>query len=364
MSERQPARLRSWRIATAVGCAILVTTISIVWIEDPGILAGLGLGGPGGASHNGTIEESYDLQSYSSSIDGTPLSYYEWLPLGYTPSQSYPFLLYLHGKGYQGGQVFGIAGGISAVNAGISQGFIVGALETRSEGGFYVDSKYTGPQEQDVLDAITHEKMIRSVSGVWLFGFSMGTMGAFSIAEHHPGLVRGIGVIAPCPDLYEVEAYKVSVNLTDDFNFWLQVTGGSLANQSAYADGLTYYLSAFRYSPQNLSGVRLYVSAGGNDRDCPNNPKIFGFQQANDTLTESTCTTAASLDEPANCTAPYGRLALQNPSGYPCRYVYDPTGPHSLDLLNGNDMVAFFLGAAPTGSYEATLGGVPFLATG
>jgi pimeloyl-ACP methyl ester carboxylesterase len=352
---------RTWAVAAASGCAVLLVLSAFLWVEDPAAFRVLGLDGASGPAVNGTVNESYDIQSYTSSVDGTALWYYEWLPLGYQASHSYPFLLYLHGKGYQGGQVFNTIGGVSAVNAAISHGFIVGALETRSEGGFYLNSVYTGPQQQDVLDAIAHEKSVRAVSSVWLFGFSMGTMGAFALAEHYPGLISGIGVIGSCPDLYQVEAYKISVGEQSDFNFWLQVTGGSLANQSAYADGLTYYISAFRFFPQNLSGVRLYVSEGGNDRNCPDDPEIYPFEQGNDTVLDSSCLVATSLDEPANCTTPYAALAAKDPSQFQYRYVYDPNGSHTLDLLDGSDMIGFFLGQEPTGSYLSPgLGGTPY----
>jgi pimeloyl-ACP methyl ester carboxylesterase len=361
-----PPRSRSpGRVAACVGCVILLVLSGFLWVEDPALFRVVGLDRAAGPTQNGTVNESFDIQTYTSTVDGTALSYYEWLPFGYTPSQSYPFLLYLHGKGYQGGQVFNTVGGTSAINAAIANGFIVGSLETRSEGGFYLNSRYTGPQQQDVLDAIVHEKSVRSVSSVWLFGFSMGTMGAFALAEHYPGLVSGIGVIASCPDLYEVEAYKISVGEQSDFNYWLEVTGGGLANQSAYADGLTYYISAFRFFPQNLSGVRLYMSEGGNDANCPDNPEIFPFEQGNNTVLVSSCLTAAQLDEPTNCTTPYATLATQDPSQYQYRFVYDPTGSHTLDLLDGNDMVQFFLGHEPTGSYLSSgLGGIPYAASG
>jgi pimeloyl-ACP methyl ester carboxylesterase len=347
-------RSTMWIGSVAIVAILLVVTVVVV--QGPSDWLPFGAGGGAG---NGTVNESSTTQSYTSSVDGASLSYYEWLPIGFNASQSYPFLLFLHGKGHGGDQVFTEAGGVSAINAAIQDGFIVGSLNTRTNGGFYIDSQYTGPQEQDVLDALQHEQQLRHVSTLWLFGESMGTMGAYSIAEHHPGLLAGIGVIATCPDLYEIQAYKIAVGRSSDLNFWLGVTGGSLANQSSYADGLTYYESAFRFFPQNLSGTRLYVVQGGDDVDCPNNPNIWPFQQANDTILDSTCNVATTMDEPADCTTPFATLESEHPGQYHYRYVYEATAPHTLDDLDGPDMIHYFLGQSSYGLYTAGIGGTP-----
>ncbi len=183
-----------------------------------------------------------------------------------------------------------------------------------------MNSLYTGPQEQDVLDAIAHAKTLRSVSQLWLTGVSMGTMGAFSLVAHHPGLIRGIGVIASCSDLYEVQAYKIATNQSSDFDDFLNTTGGYLANQSLSAAAETYYLSSLRFYPQNFSQVRIYAAQGGDDLSCPNNPALWGYQQANNTFVNSTCLVATNLSEPAQCTRPLATLAARNPGKYQFRY--------------------------------------------
>lgn len=349
---------REASVAGAVIVAILVILVTVVVVGGPAGWLPFG-SGRGGMSGNDTVDGPSTLQSYSSSVDGTPLNYYEWLPIGYNASDTYPFLLFLHGKGHGGDQVFTEAGGVSAINAAIAHGFIVGSLNTRTNGGFYINSQYTGPQEQDVLDALHHEQQLRHVSTLWLFGESMGTMGAYSIAEHNPGLISGIGVIASCPDLYEIQAYKIAVGRSSDLSFWLGVTGGSLSNQSSYADGLTYYESAFRFFPQNLTGVQLYVVQGGDDIDCPNNPALWPFQQANDTILDSTCNIATSMDEPANCTTPFATLETEHPGEYHYRYVYEAAAPHTLDALDGSDMIQYFLGQGADGLFTAGIGGTP-----
>lgn len=328
--------------------------------QEPG---GLVCGAPGAkpvpCARPGNPSGAFTTQYYRSSVDGTLLSYYEWLPASYSPSTHSPLLLYLHGKGAQGDQLYQDPDGVSTITDALAAGYIVISLNTRNPGGFYVNSPYTGPEQQDVLDAIAHEKQLRAVSSLWVFGVSMGTMGAYSLAEHFPGLVKGIGVVATCPDLYEVQAYKIATNRSSDLDYFLNTTGGYLANQSAYAAAETYYLSAFRYYPQNLSNVRLYAVQGGNDTDCPNNPDIWGFQQANNTLLNSTCLVATNLDEPAQCTTPFASLEQKYPTRYHYRYVYVPTGIHTLDILDPLDMLAFFAGTVPTGVYWATSGGVP-----
>jgi pimeloyl-ACP methyl ester carboxylesterase len=325
-----------------------------------GLVCGLPDATPAACARPGNTAGPFSTQYYRSSVDGTLLSYYEWLPAGYVPSSRHALLLYLHGKGAQGDQLYQDLDGVTTINDALAAGYIVVALNTRNAGGFYVNSPYTGPEEQDVLDAIAHEKALRLVSALWVFGVSMGTMGAYSLAEHHPGLVRGIGVIASCADLYEVQAYKIAENRTSDFSYFLNTTGGYLANQSAYAAAETYYLSAFRFYPQNLTGVRLYIVQGGNDTDCPNNPQIWGFQQANNTILNSTCLVATNLSEPAGCTTPFSSLEARNPSKYHYRFVYVATGIHTLDLLDPADMLAYFASDAADGLYWASPGGTPF----
>jgi len=314
---------------------------------------------PLNASGNGTFGSVAVTRYYASSVDGRILDLREWLPFGFNRAHAYPILVFLHGKGYQGSELPDSTGGASAISAGVTHGFIVVALDTRTANGFYVNSRYTGPQEQDVLDGIHFESAIHHVSAVYLLGMSMGTMGALSIAEHHPGLISGVAAVSACPDLFEVQDFKLSDNRSLDLEPWLRVTGGALADKSPYAAGLTYYLSAFRFFPQNLSHVALYMVQGGNDQDCPNNPHLWPFQQANDTMVNSTCLVSARLDEPASCTTPFAALAAASPQQYVYRYIFEPTAPHSLDDLNGLDMIHFFLNPTSSGTFRTTEGGAP-----
>jgi pimeloyl-ACP methyl ester carboxylesterase len=331
--------------------------------EPGGYVCGAPGAGPTPCARPGNPTGPFTTQYYTSSVDGTLLSYYEWLPAGYTSNERLPLLMFLHGKGYQGNSIWTVPAGAASVTDALAAGFLVVSLNTRNASGFYVNSPYTGPQEQDVLDAIAHEKALRTVGSVYLYGFSMGTMGAISIASHHPGLVRGIVLVAPCTDLYEVQAYKISVNRSSDLDPFLNTTGGFLANQSSYADGETYYLSSMRFYPQNLSSVRLYVVAGGADEDCPNNPAIWGYQEANNTLVNSTCLSASSLAEPAQCTTPLGNLSLLHGSRYHFRFVFEAAGTHTLAMLDPADLIAYLLGTVPDGVYDASVGGTPLPAS-
>ncbi len=312
-------------------------------------------------SRPGDTVGPFTTQYYLSTVDQVLNSYYEWLPTNYARNGHFPTILFLHGKATQGMQIYWEASGQSMLRAALAQGFIVISLNTRNSGGFYVNSPFTGPEEQDVLDAIVHEKQLRPVKSLYIVGMSMGTIGAFSLVAHHKGLAAGLGAIAACTDLYQVQAWKLAVGRESDFTYFLNTTGGYLANQSAYAAAETYYLSSFRFYPTNFSGVRLYVVQGGNDNDCPNNPNIWGYQQVNNTILNSTCLSSIALTEPAQCTTPISSLAAQFPLKYHYRFVYAPTGTHSLNILNGADLIAYFTSQVSDGLYWSNGGGTPYV---
>jgi PKD repeat protein len=314
----------------------------------PPSLAGFPLGSP----------DAYQIVNYESSVDQTRLSYLEWLPAQFNSSRTYPLAVFLHGLGYDASELLLLSGGLEAIQNASANGFLLISIQTRTPAGAYVNSPYTGPQEQDVLDAVAHEETIRHVnaSAVYLFGSSMGTIGAYSIAGHHPGLIRGIGAIAECPESFMGGYYHYLIGVGGSI---LSTTDGLLPNQSAQALGLFYYMDATRYFPQNLSHVLLYAAQGGDDDRCPNNPHLFGYQQSNNTFLNSTCLIVANWSQPANCQTPFSRLSQEVPGSYLWRYVYEPTGDHSLNDLNSADMFAFWTGAVPTGLYCASEGGVP-----
>ncbi len=308
------------------------------------------------------------LVSYSSSVDGWPLSYEEWLPTGYTSGSSYPLAVYLHGEVGQsgtwvrGGVVSGLmatAWGTTLIQAARSHGFLLIALNTRTGDGFYVNSPFTGPQQTDVLDAIAHEEEIRSVASLYLVGDSMGSVGALQIADHLPGAFAGIGSIEGCTDVFEMLQWRNTQHQSGPVAQTLQSSGGQWPNGSAVAAGLFYYESAARFFPGNLTNLRLYYAAGGQARSCPSNASVYAFQQANNTILRPSCLVAARVAEPANCTGPLATLSGNEPGSYLWRYDYVANGTHNGSILDAADMLAFWAGSVPGGVVCGLPGATP-----
>jgi pimeloyl-ACP methyl ester carboxylesterase len=338
-------------VAIALAAVVLLATFLFV----PGIFHLNRAGGHGGQP---LPPGPYSQVNYTSSVDGAALSYYEWLPTGYDANSTYPLAVFLHGQYLAGNELIVHDGGPQITAAAQAAGFLLISINTpRTSSGFYVNSQYTGPGEQDVLDAITHEQSLRHVGPVYVFGSSMGTVGAYSLAGHHPGLFAGIGVLNSCPDAYENIEWRIETNNQASLSGVEQVTGGGLPGQTAYASQIAYYLSAARFYPQNYSHLRIYVTQGGNDADCPNNPQIWPYQNANNTVLTSTCATVPALGEPTGCTVPFANFSRADPSAWTWRFVYEPTGKHNLNEANATDLFAFWKGDVSTGLYW---GGYPY----
>ena len=343
----------------AVVAVAAIATVAILWLAS---VAGVGLGGllnpfhppspsPPGGPGNNSSSTPYTLVSYTSSVDGTGLSYYEWLPTGYDANRTYPLAIYLHGQFLDGDELIQHDGGPQVTAAAQAAGYILISINTpRTDSGFYVNSRYTGPEEQDVLDAIAHEKGIRSIGSLYIFGSSMGTVGAYSLVGHHPGEFAGIGALNSCPDMFEAIQWRILTHNDASLSAVEQVLG-ALPNKSAYAFGLAYYLSSARYFPQNYSGLQIYVTQGGEDVDCPNNVSVWPYQAANNTVLNSTCTTVPALLEPADCTVPFANFSSTDPAEWHWRFVYEPLGKHNLNEVNATDLFAFWSGDLPSGLY-------------
>ncbi len=310
---------------------------------------------------------------YSSSVDGFPLSYSEWRPAGFDPNRTYALSVYLHPlsnistaptRGGYGNGLLGEPGGDAVVATALSDQFLLIAPNTRTGSGYYVDSPYSGPQGQDLQDAITHEESLRHVGRVYLFGFSMGATGTLAFALHHPTEFAGIGVVAPASDLFEALAYHIatassSTQSSDEVRALLTTTGGLLPNQSASAASEITYLSALRFNTSALADLPIYLTGGSADDRLPNDPALWPYQQINDTVTTSTCLTQAALAEPANCTAPLAQRAASHPGQYSFRYVFVVGGGHSLSILDAQDLFGFWLGDRATGVYVTHVGPAP-----
>src|SRR5271170_2707323 len=158
----------------AAWAAVIVAIVAVVGVVAIAVVDPSALDLPGGSpspsSGNGTVDTSYQVVDYTSSVDGTPLTYAVWEPPGYTPTGTYTFLLFLHGveSTNECTNVPDFAGGASMIDAANAAGWIVGSLCTRVADGWYVNSAATGPEETDVLDAIAHEKNVTHISSVYL----------------------------------------------------------------------------------------------------------------------------------------------------------------------------------------------------
>lgn len=304
--------------------------------------------------------------SYTSTTDAFALSYAEVLPTPYVPSHSYPLLVYLHGEGTSnawvpGGAGNGLAGfqtdtrpGASTLRALIQNAstfhFIVIAPSPRSLQGFYTNSACGGPEEQDTMDAIAHERVLRNVSEVFLVGFSMGSLGALSLAGHHPGYFAGLAVAGTFTDAFQEYAYQPKPN-----SGLLYLTCGARPSPAnVTVDRFFQYLSVTRFVPTNFSGMRLWSVAAGKDHGAPNNLSFWGFQMVNNTFLNSTCLSATTYGEPANCTFPFEALHVRNASAYSYRVVYEPTGTHILTEFDPHDIFSYFTGRVTGGCFQTT----------
>jgi len=310
--------------------------------------------------------------TYNASTDGFPLSYEEWRPAGFNASDPHPLLVYLHGL--EGAKGHPVSGGVrsdflrmlslrsieGATARGVVEnaslnGYVVIAPNSRTAGGYFVNSPCGGPQEQDVLDAIASIRSFANVSSVYLLGFSMGSIGAFSLAAHHPALFDGIAVVAPVIDMFEESAWAAHQAALG--------AGWAIGGTNAFAAltcgnatasvPLLNYLSVVRFAPENLSGVRVWIAAGGIDLLAPNNGSDWAYLQVNNSFVNSTCTVEATGLEPANCTTTFQALHQLLPRMFQFRYVYEALAPHNIAQLSPADMFAFFGRSAPGGYFEA-----------
>ena len=304
-------------------------------------------------------------RTYSSSVDGFPLSYAEVLPTGYSSAKAYPLVIYLHGEGssanwVRGGSGNGLTNTVKQTSANgltiraflqnaSSHGFIVMAPSPRSSNGFYTNSVCGGPQMQDTLDALHHEQALRNISSIYVLGFSMGSLAGLSLAGNNPGLVKGLAVAGSITDAFELLAYqpKAKTGLNSI------VCGNLPSSGNTTSIALYQTLSVLRFDVGNFSGTKIWMSAGGKDASVPNNPRFWPFQQANDTMITSTCHVGTTMNEPANCTVPLSTLTASNPSQYSYRFVYEASGGHVLQQLDLSDIFSYWLGSVGTGCYDA-----------
>jgi len=341
---------------TLVGFAIMV---AVVLALPVGAAAGAGEQ-PG---RHAPDAPAFSNVSYFSSVDGFPLSYSEWLPVGYSNATAAPLVVYLHGIGDTTNWVPGGTNKwIAVLNAstpdgrterGLIQnasanGYIFTVLNTRSPSGYFANTKCGGPQEQDVLDAIVHEKALRNVSSVYLIGFSMGSMGAFAIAATHPGLVAGIATAGTMSDFFEEYGY-LNGNATrlprsgplyeaNYDNCGVAPSAMAPASVTAFYE----YLSAGRLASQNFSSIAVWSSSGGRDTVAPNALSTWYYEQGTNVFSTPTCAYEPRYGEPRGCTTTWSAWQAANPGRYDYDFVYEPLGTHDMDQLQPAAIFAFW----------------------
>ncbi|MCI4361270.1 MAG: hypothetical protein L3J91_06155, partial [Thermoplasmata archaeon] len=233
--------------------------------------------------HLGTPLPAATKVDYSSSTDGFRLSYSEWKPTSFDPARTYSLAVYLHPllnistsatPGGYPNELLGEPGGDAVVATALADQFLLIAPNTRTGSGYFVNSPYSGPQLQDLQDAIAHEKSLRHIDRVFLFGFSMGATGTLAVALHDPSEFAGIGVVAPASDLFEALDYHLATQSTEvasasEVRALLSTTGGLLPNQSAYAASELEFLSALRFNASALANLPIYLAGGSDDTRLP-----------------------------------------------------------------------------------------------
>lgn len=367
----------------AVVVVVVAVVLAAALVLRPGWFS-VGTGAGGGP----VPPTNYTVVPYSSSVDGFPLSYAEWLPTDYNQSRSYPLVVYLHGQQDTSGRWF--SGGLTSdlvqaltngsmpadrmtaealVNATRAVPAILIALNTRSGSGWYIDSPCGGPQEQDVLDAISFEESRRTIGSVYLMGESMGTEGTLYIASQHPTMFRGVAVIAPVTDLFEDVTYRMSL-ANNPATPWAEVSiqakehlfcgvlpGTANASEESVAR-MFQNMSPLRFDPQAFSGIPVYLTAGGMDDRAPDNTSIWAdWMNVNNTMVNATCHTAPQLGEPTppSCaTQTFDTLHRTDPAQFTFRFVYEATGSHDIDQLDPADLMGFWFGSLPGGYFLGT----------
>lgn len=347
------ARGPSPRLRRGIRLAVASVALALL-LAAPTVVPGASAGAPSAVVGTPGILRTI---AYNSTVDGFALSYLEWLPAGYLPRQATPLVVFLHGLGAGSVPVTGGLDGntvpFSVVKNASAAHMILISLNTRTESGFYADTPCGGPQQQDVLDAIAHEKALRKVGAVYLLGFSMGTVGALEIAGHFPGLISGIGLVAPITDLFEQLAYSATVHSLPR-QYPKDLCGRLPSATNTLAARITEYLSVARFAPTNFSGIPIYAVAGADDRTVPNNFTLWSFAQTNSTFVNSTCLTSTTLGEPANCTTPFWSLVKLHPALFSFRFVWEPTGRHGMVSLPVTDFFDFLAGTVPPAFLSAT----------
>jgi predicted esterase len=161
--------------------------------EAETLYASIAAGNPAAARRIGLREEAYRADN-----DGSLQPFVRFLPQTYSPDTKYPLLVYLHGYS----PYLNIANWSLPCEGLVEFADSVNACMVMPFGRSNTD--FQGIGEQDVLRVIREMTLRYSIDPdrIFLVGFSMGGMGAWTIAAHFPYLFAGAIIISGRADYY------------------------------------------------------------------------------------------------------------------------------------------------------------------
>jgi hypothetical protein len=292
--------------------------------------------------------------TFVSTVDAWPLSYLEALPAGYSNGTGASLVVFLPGLGGSTANVSGGTGATTwsaAFQANASTfGFIALSVNTRSAAGYYTNTPCGGPQATDIVDAIASEKRRQHVTATYLVGFSGGSAAALALtANHELGTISGIATAGTITDMSQVLDFLGTSS--SRYNQWVTNECGHAPNSSNHRSaGDLLNLSAFRYHPENLSGVRLFLAAGGADTNAPSNYSEWAYSNLNSTTRLASCQATTDFGLPANCTKPLVNLTRTQPWAA----AYELKSGHQESQLPYQSVFNFWIGKRTDGFYTGT----------
>ncbi|MFO7898801.1 MAG: alpha/beta hydrolase-fold protein, partial [Planctomycetota bacterium] len=150
------------------------------------------------------IEPGLSEHAYLSMIDDSPQPYYVYVPKGHDGQTRLPLIVYLHGYSPD----------LNKLNWGMIPRDLLHYCDDR---GYYLvapfgrsNTDFQGIGEADVLHVLmlANKRLPVRADRVFLFGYSMGGMGVFTIGAHYPDLWAGIVSVSGRADYYLWREYE------------------------------------------------------------------------------------------------------------------------------------------------------------